>query len=215
MLVKETVQEFKGYLEEAAEKAQAALEEGMAKASLNDEAGDSAADGDREEDGSDEGDEEDDDGELDYTTKEVQVVEAAVKLLGKTLGSIKHSLQVCTRVCDTAVAQQTGDTPTTVFSSEAVAEATAVRQGSQQWVAQLSRLAQALRKDVLDLGAELYPPFEADCGAIVERFTLLKERLVGYLQLLDAESLGALQTAEDAARTATLLSEVHDCGLPL
>jgi hypothetical protein len=216
LVIKETVQEFKAYLDEAAEKAQTALAGDMAKASLSDTPvdADEDANGDEGSEGDDDDDDEDDGGELDYTPKEVQTVEAAVKLLGKALGCVKHSLLIGTGVCDRATALNAPGTPTTVFSSDAVAEATTVRQASQQWVAQLARLAQGIKKDVLDLGAELYPPFESDCSSIEERFAQLRTQSLEYLAVLDTEALRGLQTPADAEKIAHLVREVSECLLP-
>jgi hypothetical protein len=215
LVIKETVQEFKAYLDEAAEKAQTALAGDMAKASLSDTPVGADEDADECSAGEDDDeDDEDDGGELDYTPKEVQTVEGAVKLLGKALGCVKHSLLIGTGVCDRASALNAPGTPTTVFSSDAVAEATTVRQASQQWVAQLARLAQGLKKDVLDLGAELYPPFESDCSTIEDRFAQLRTHCVEYLALLDTEALRGLQTPEDTEKIAQLVREVSECQLP-
>jgi hypothetical protein len=207
------VQEFKAYVEEAHEKQAAAssvdtLETKLAASTLN-HSGATAEDVEEGEDGSDDEEGEgDDDGELDYTTREVVVVEDCVKLLGKALGCIKHTLQIATAVCDTTHTTA----PQTVFAAASGAE-TGLLQYSEQWVAQLAHLSQLLKKDVLDLGAELYPPFEKDTSAIEGHFATLREHCLSYLRLTDADALRSLQTAEHTEKIAQLLREVEECAI--
>jgi hypothetical protein len=206
------VQEFKAYLEEAHEKQAAAssadaLETKLAAVTLsatNMEGGREDESGDEDEDGEDE----EEDGNLDYTAREVVVVEDCVKLLGKALGCIKHTLQIATAVCDTTHA----GAPSTVFAAASGAE-TNLAQYSEQWVAQLAHLSLLLKKDVLDLGAELYPPFEKDCSGIEGHFATLREHCLDYLRLTNADALRGLQSAEHTAKIAQLLREVDECAV--
>lgn len=225
MLVKQTLQEFKTYLEEAREKharrAEAEAEEaagvpesvltGVTRMALSADANSAQAavvaeDVDQDDSDSDDADDEDEcDDELDYTAQEEVIVEAVVRLMGRALGCIKQTLFIATAVCDVASAGTAEDddvnNPTTQYA--------------QQWVAQLAHLTQLLNKDVLDLGAELYPPFESDCSKIQGYFENLRAHCTDYLRLVDVESLRALQTAENAAKIAELLSEVDACVLSI
>lgn len=178
-------------------------------------AGIEAGDNDDEEDF-----DEDDEEELDYTAREVEVVSSAVQLISKTLGCMKHTLQIATAVCDTVAAQQQQQqvaTPAeTVFTSAATTATTAttsMSRYSERWVAELAHLTQLLKKDVLDLGAELYPPFEADCSVIESHFALLRAHCEDYLRLVDAEALRSCQSVEHASKIAQLRQDVLDCTL--
>ena len=224
--MKETIQEFKAYLEEAQAKQTAALESSMNRLDISpDEAAASAGSGSSVPAGIEAGDnddeedfDEDDEEELDYTAREVEVVSSAVQLISKTLGCMKHTLQIATDVCDTVAAQQQQvATPAeTVFTSAATTAttaATSMSTYSERWVAELAHLTQLLKKDVLDLGAELYPPFEADCSVIESRFALLRAHCEDYLRLVDAEALRPCQSVEHASKIAQLRQDVLDCTL--
>lgn len=159
-------------------------------------------DGDSDQDSDEEEDEDDCEDELDYTPEEVRVVETAVVLLGKTVGCIKHTLFIATTVCDATTAA-TGE------------EQEEVEKYSQQWVAQLAHLTQLLNKDALDLGAELYPPFESDLTKIGANFDTLRSHCLAYLQLVNAESLRSLLSAEHATKIAELSAEITNCTLSI
>eukprot|EP01032_Pedospumella_encystans_P026285 gene26285-29691_t len=136
ILVKETLQEFKAYLDEAREKRARQAEElpesvltGVANIALSAQGPVVAEDveGDSEQDSDEENDEDDCEDELDYTPEEVRVVEASVVLLGKTVGCIKHTLFIATTVCDAIIA------PTSASTAPDTAEEGAEKY-SQQWV---------------------------------------------------------------------------------
>jgi len=164
-------------------------------------------DSDSDQDSDEENDEDDCEDELDYTTEEVRVVEAAVVLLGKTVGCIKHTLFIATTVCDAMT------TPASAATTTGAEEG--VEKYSQQWVAQMAHLTQLLNKDALDLGAELYPPFESDVTKISANFDNLRSHCLAYLQLVDAESLRGMQSAEHAAKIAELTAEITNCTLSI
>ena len=222
--MKETIQEFKAYLEEAQAKQTAALESSMNRLDISpDEAAASAGSGSSVPAGIEAGDnddeedfDEDDEEELDYTAREVEVVSSAVQLISKTLGCMKHTLQIATAVCDTVAAQQQQQqvaTPAETVFTSAATTATSMSTYSERWVAELAHLTQLLKKDVLDLGAELYPPFEADCSVIESRFALLRAHCEDYLRLVDAEALRPCQSVEHASKIAQLRQDVLDCTL--
>ena len=235
LLVKDTLQEFKAYLEEAREKqtrraeqeAAAAVElpesvlTGVANIALSaqgiepESAVTMAAEdveGSDEEDA--DSDEDEDEDELDYTPAEVALVEAATRLLAKTIGCIKHTLFIATPVCD-ALSTANITTATTTPSASGVTASPEAVQYSQRWVAQLAHLTQLLNKDALDLGAELYPPFESDLAKIEATFGTLRAHCLDYLRLVDVEALRALQTADHAAKIAELSAEVAACTLSI
>lgn len=204
-MVKQTLDEFKGYVEEAHAKQAEAQEDGadsLARGVTNIAL---SADAVTAEDASDSDSDFDDDceDELDYTIRETVLVESCVKLIGKTLGALKNSLLTITMVCDATHAN-------TIFTG---VEANSVTAYSEQWVAQLAYLAQALYKDVLDLGAELYPPFESDCTKIQEFFNTLKSHCADYLRLVLVDALVSYQAEEGRARLAQLLGDVEACEL--
>ena len=227
--MKETLQEFKSYLDEAKEKQarraaqlQAEADEvpesvltGLTRIALSAEGivpeqsttttVTATADGDAEDSDSDDNDDEDEcEDELDYTANEEIVVDAAVKLMGKALGCIKHTLFITTSVCDAVSSSVDGG-----------AQPREVVEYCQQWMAQLAHLSQLLNKDVLNLGAELYPPFESDPSKITSYFEELRSHCRDYLLLVDSEVLRALQSAEHAAKIAELQQDVHACSLSI
>lgn len=234
--MKDTLQEFKAYLEEAREKqtrraaeeaAAAELPEsvltGVAKIALSAQGIEpevTAEDAEESDDEDADEDEDDCEDELDYTPAEVAVVEAATRLLAKTIGCIKHTLFITTTVCDTlSTANSTAAAPSAEAgasgSASGVTASPEAVQYSQRWVAQLAHLTQLLNKDALDLGAELYPPFESDLGKIEANFDTLRAHCLDYLRLVDVEALRALQTAEHVAKIAELSAEVTACTLSI
>lgn len=221
-MVKQTLDEFKGYVEEAhakqKEEASTAAQDGadqLATGVTNIALSADAVTAEDVEDAEDSDFDDDCEDELDYTPRETALVEACVKLIGKTLGALKNSLLTITTVCDaTHSIYSPAAASTTVFSAAEEQQA-AVRAYSQQWVAQLAFLAQVLYKEVLDLGAELYPPFESDSAKIEEYFSTLRSHCADYLRLVQAESLAAFQAEEGRARIAQLLQDVELCELPV
>lgn len=239
--MKDTLQEFKAYLEEAREKQTRRAEQEAAAAELpatvltgvanialsaqgiEPESAVAATAEDVENSDEEDADSDEDEDDLDYTPAEVAVVEAATRLLAKTIGCIKHTLFIATTVCDAlctaSITTASTAAPTTAPSASTCASGVTASpeavQYSQRWVAQLAHLTQLLNKDALDLGAELYPPFESDLGKIEATFDTLRSHCLDYLRLVDVEALRALQTADHAAKISELSAEVTACTLSI
>ena len=199
---------------------------------VEDDDGEEEDNDDKEDDeGEDDEDEDEDDGELDYTPAEVRAVEACVALMQQTLACMKQSMQIATVVCDATHTHATSNTVDSV-SASAGAGASSEELGlglvahSQRWVAQLASLAPALNKEVLDLGAELYPPFEAELaeggcpaggggeGKVRCLFASLKAHCQDYLRLLTANTaLQHLFTPEQLAKLHELSVNISACTL--
>jgi hypothetical protein len=196
--------------------------EALAKAKLTDAADAEASNEDNEEEENEDKNSEDgdEDGNLDYTSTELRVVEGCVKLMKKSLASIKNTLEVATTVCDAthgaaaaAAAAATSSAGDTVFApiteqapgqphTQAYTQAQTQeesRKRSQQWVAQLAQQSSAVYSKVLNLGAELYPPFEADTAAIEDTFAQLRG---SCLELLQLARTGQCPSSEAAATAA-------------
>jgi hypothetical protein len=194
--------------------------EALAKAKLTDAADAEASNEDNEEEENEDKNSEDgdEDGNLDYTSTELRVVEGCVKLMKKSLASIKNTLEVATTVCDAthggaaAATSSAGDTvfaPTTEQASGQPQTQAYIqtqtqtqeesRTRSQQWVAQLAQQSSAVYSKVLNLGAELYPPFEADTAAIEDTFAQLRG---SCLELLQLARTGQCPSSEAAATAA-------------
>jgi hypothetical protein len=184
--------------------------EALAKAKLTDAADAEGSNEDNEEEEDDEGSEDgDEDGNLDYTSTELRVVEECVKLMKKSLASIKNTLEVATTVCDAthaAVTSSVGDTVFAPTTGQAHTQTQAQthtqeenRKRSQQWVAQLAQQSSAVYSKVLNLGAELYPPFETDTAAIEDTFAQLRG---SCLELLQLAHTGQSPSSEAAATAA-------------
>jgi len=216
--MKDTIQEFKCYLDEAYEKRQNQDDESGITEQLDSKLhvtthnkhctkGNDCSTKEKEEkednEEEEEEEEEEEDGELDYTPMEVIVVETCVTLMGKSLGCIKHSLPIITSVCDathcnidkadmddTMVTNNgTGTTSActvieTGGTKHITTPSTLTRRHSQVWVSRLAYLTQSLHKDLLNLGAELYPPFEKDPSQVQALYSNLRDHTLAFVELL-------------------------------
>jgi hypothetical protein len=111
----------------------------------------------------------DDEEELDYTELEVRMVDLCVLLIARCVEVIKQSIAVVTVVNDALSRSSTHDTPlVTVFQTHSLSDnpSFSMWEYSSRWVAHVASLSTEVNTKVLDLGAELYPPFADDLQQI-------------------------------------------------
>lgn len=205
--VKETIDEFQGYLDEAEEKAKdpGALQEKVKGLALKD-------DGDDDEHEENDDDDIGSDVSIDYTPKEIAIVKVNVQLMRIALNTMKSALGVATDVTDSAYSSASnllpqssdtvGDDMNTVFtavseSAVAAAAATSVSKDTTatsastgtrdasitaaavDWVDAVACSVASLSMDIIRLGSELYPPFAADdeIATVETLFAAAKARL--------------------------------------
>lgn len=238
LLVKETAQEFKEYLVEAQEKASnddsEVLSKGVSQLSLApaDEGVDvKEEEVERGED--DDFDEEEEEENKEYSRRELVVVQSCVSLMDCSLDAIKHVLQVITTVADTlqlpvdnsnSSSEASVTAGSTVFKMsdatlQAVTSSSVINTNissdvnyCEQWVAQLAYLTQSLNKDVLNLGAELYPPFEEEVAeTVLPLYGTLKDHVASYLQLVSAPRLIHYWDATTMQKQEFLLAQLKSC----
>jgi actin-related protein len=171
MAIKETKDEFEGYLQEAKQEKQ--------------------DDGEKEKNDEDD-DEEDDDyedednEEVEYSPEEVSLVEKCVLLFNEVINFLKTTMKIITDTSD-ALPHTTEEEQTQVKEC-------------QQWIAQVERSSQELENQVVDLGAELYPPIdcESEYSPALKQFRLLQEKMEKFFQLIGKnEKLKAVVTGSE------------------
>lgn len=190
--MKETLEEFDGYVKSAKESwKEDADEEGLVKKT------EKLTVEDVDDDDEDEEEEED---EREYTKEEVSVVEPSVELIRLTLNTSKATLNIMTSVADKVVAASSSS------ASSAEEDSVEAVKKCQYWVASLTQLVADLENDVIDFGSELYPPIVNEEGST---FQEQKQQLVStiskcltslqdpvYTMHLDESQSNAIQTLQ-------------------
>jgi actin-related protein len=158
MAIKETKDEFEGYLQEAKQGKQ---DEGEKEKNEEEE--------DKEED---DPYEDEDNEEVEYSPEEVSLVEKCVLLFSEVINFLKTTMKIITDTADAL--------PHTTEEEQAQVKE------CQQWIAQVEKSSQELENQVVDLGAELYPPIdcESEYSPALKQFRLLQEKMEKFFQLI-------------------------------
>jgi len=141
-------------------------------------------------------------------------VEQCVLLISRCVDSIKQSITVVTAINDgLSSGPNTHDTSlttttTTVFQQPATValgeHCISTREYSSRWMANVVRLSIRVNTKVLDLGAELYPPFADDLQQIQAMFQALTIEVVKYIRcVINIESL--ITRIHDVSAKASLV----------
>ena len=129
--------------------------------------------------------------ELDYTELEVRMVDLCVLLIARCVEVVKQSIAVVTVVNDALSRSSTHDTPLiTVFQTHSLSDNPSINidpsfsmwEYSSRWVAHVASLSTELNTKVLDLGAELYPPFADDLQQIQTLAQALSVEVTRYIR---------------------------------
>jgi len=201
LTVKETVEEFDGYL-------QSSLTNGMNALGLDGEAGEKEKDDDADDEDDDEEDDEgDDDGEdeREYTKDEFDIVSKQVEVFKITLELIKLSMNMITEVGD-----RINDEAANVTAEDTL-QRKKWQTESDQWIATVVRQVGVIEGALIDAGAELYPPVRADDdGFQLASETLLSQVTVLCTKLSDCQtSLGPFISKEKLESLEKYKSSLH------
>jgi len=172
----------------------------------------------------DDSDEDEDEEELDYTELEVRMVDLCVLLIARCVEVIKQSIAVVTVVNDALSRSSTHDTPlVTVFQTHILSDNPSINidpsfsmwEYSSRWVAHVASLSTEVNTKVLDLGAELYPPFGDDLQQIQTLAQALSVEVTRYIRKVVAvEPLGdkiGANAKPMLIKMQELLIEVSSC----
>lgn len=209
--VKETLKEFDEYVTQHHK----SIEESMNQLSLK---------GDDENDEDDEDDEDEDDEEdIPYSEKEVVVVESSMNLVRQCLEAMKTALHTVTIVSDTIYAYPTGhstgsiDTPppairpsaaganpTPPLEAPELPDVIPITDRCDAWVESAVGYTQEIEDLVLDLGSELYPPFQDCINTTIQGNSVALQNIAGKLvHLLEEEPFCRYNSAENISGLQT------------
>ena len=207
LVMKETLDEFQGYVTSAKESWQESEENDGVTSQMNQL---KVEDVDEEE-GDEDDDEDEEDDEREYTKDEVSVVEPAVALIQLALDTSKCSLNTMTIIADKIVANHLQSASSNTDVEVEVDENELVK-ACQLWVANISATVASMESNVIDFGAELYPPIDIEINSkFQQQRQLLLQDIQVSMQLLQDTRMNQVLEATQLAVIETLAQRYTSC----
>lgn len=214
MGLKEIIEEFSNYVQEAKASSEKEATEATTTNSTSKVAGESdevasashvfsklsvassasdkvqVEDVDNEDEDSNGEDDEDDMDERDYFPEEVEIVEEALLVIQRTLDSMKVITVAMTQVADSVLRNNNKDSSSSQVEGALVASDELVTQ-TNVWVAETVQAVSILEGLAVDLGAALYPPVYRENEDLIEGYDQLRTKLIAL-----CDDFGALVCSE-------------------